>query len=134
MTAVVFSAVVVCLTMSIKGMFIPGQPRHRYLSLHYFLYFGCLYLTVMLGFALIYTLLQLNGHAVWVGEEYRTLPFWDRFFTSLYFSGITLFSVGYGDIVPEGAGRWVALIEAWIGYTIPTAFVVRTMLEKDTGN
>lgn len=131
MSAVIFSAVVLCLTMSIKGMFLPGQPQHRYLSLHYFLYFGCLYLTVMLGFALIYTLLQLNGHAVWAGGEGAVLAFWDRFFTSLYFSGITLFSVGYGDIVPEGAGRWVALVEAWIGYTIPTAFVVRTMLEKE---
>ncbi|MFK2826185.1 potassium channel family protein [Bacillus sp. B190/17] len=133
MTAVIFSAVVFCLTMSMRGMFIPGHPRNRYLSLHYFLYFGCLYLTMMLGFALIYILLQFNGQAVWVGDEHHSLAFWDRFFTSLYFSGITLFSVGYGDIVPEGAGRWVALVEAWIGYTIPTAFVVRTMLEKDSG-
>ncbi|KAB7704124.1 two pore domain potassium channel family protein [Bacillus aerolatus] len=133
MTAMIFSAVVFCLTMSMKGMFVPGQPRHRYLSLHYFLYFGCLYLTMMIGFALIYMLLQINGHAVWAGEGDSYLSFWDRFFTSLYFSGITLFSVGYGDIVPEGAGRWVALVEAWAGYTIPTAFVVRTMLEKEAG-
>ncbi|KMY53113.1 transporter [Bacillus sp. FJAT-27231] len=132
MTGVVFSAVVICLTMSIKGMFIPGQPRHRYLSLHYFLYFGCLYLTVMIGFALIYTLLEIKGHAIWAEEVHSPFSFLDRFFTSLYFSGITLFSVGYGDIVPEGAGRWVALVEAWIGYTIPTAFVVRTMLEKES--
>ncbi|MEK4031043.1 potassium channel family protein [Pseudobacillus sp. FSL P4-0506] len=131
MTPAIFSAVVFCLTMSIKGMFAPGQPQNRYLSFHYFLYFGCLYLTLMIGFALIYTLLQLNGQAVWTGEEASAVNFWDKFFSSLYFSGITLFSVGYGDIVPEGAGRWVALIEAWIGYTIPTAFVVRTMLEKD---
>ncbi|WP_100330444.1 potassium channel family protein [Bacillus xiapuensis] len=129
MTAVILSAVVFCLSMSLKGLFMK-EPQHRYLSFHYFVYFGFLYLTLMIGFALIYMLLHMNGHAVWAEDAYSHLGFWERFFTSLYFSGITLFSVGYGDIVPEGAGRWVALIEAWTGYTIPTAFVVRTMFEK----
>ncbi|PAQ15620.1 transporter [Bacillaceae bacterium SAOS 7] len=132
MTAMIFSAVVLCVGVSVRGLFVQGQPQHRYLSLYYFVYFGLLYLTLMIGFALIYMILNMNGHVIWAGVDLQQLPFWDRFFTSLYFSGITLFSVGYGDIVPEGVGRWVALLEAWTGYTIPTAFVVRTMLEKET--
>ncbi|WP_338753389.1 ion channel [Bacillus sp. FJAT-52991] len=132
MTAMIFSAVVLCVGVSVRGFFVQGQPQHRYLSLYYFVYFGLLYLTVMIGFALIYVILNINGYTVWTEVTLNQLPFWERFFTSLYFSGITLFSVGYGDIVPEGVGRWVALVEAWTGYTIPTAFVVRTMLEKET--
>ncbi|HZG72269.1 MAG TPA: ion channel, partial [Chondromyces sp.] len=58
---------------------------------------------------------------------YRSLM--DMLYFSFYFSGITLFSVGYGDIVPSGAGIWIALIEAWIGYTIPAAFVMRTVID-----
>ncbi len=131
MTVMLFSAVIFCMTMSIKGMFTPGKSEHRYLSLHYFLYFGFLYLTITIGFALIYILLEMNGFKVWAEQEAVIASFWDKLLTSLYFSGITLFSVGYGDIVPEGAGRWAALIEAWVGYTIPTAFVVRTMLNKE---
>jgi potassium channel LctB len=131
MIGIMLCAVVFCLMMSMKGLFTPGKLHQRHISVSYFLYFGCLYLTIMVGFALLYMLVQMEGHLVWAGTAYERPFFWDHFFSSLYFSGITLFSVGYGDIVPEGFGRWIALIEAWIGYTIPTAFVVRSMMEKE---
>ncbi|MBM7650270.1 potassium channel LctB [Bacillus ectoiniformans] len=132
MTVMMTGAVVICMIMSMKGLFSPARPHHRYLSFTYFIYFGFLYLTIMIGFALIYLLMDMMNIIIITGENSPAITYWDKFFTSLYFSGITLFSVGYGDIVPEGAGRWVAMLEAWVGYTIPTAFVVRTMLEKDS--
>ncbi len=49
--------------------------------------------------------------------------------SSLYFSAITLLSVGYGDITPIGFGRGFAVVEALIGYIIPAAFVVRSMVD-----
>nr|WP_239454064.1 potassium channel family protein [Bacillus suaedaesalsae] len=57
--------------------------------------------------------------------------FLEIFGTSLYFSGLTLLSVGYGDITPIGIGRLFAIIEALLGYIIPAAFVVRTMIDYD---
>ncbi len=44
---------------------------------------------------------------------------------SLYFSGVTLMTVGYGDVTPIGWGRLLALIEALIGYILPTAFFLK---------
>jgi potassium channel LctB len=46
----------------------------------------------------------------------------------MYFSAITLLSVGYGDITPIGIGRWLAVVEALLGYTMPMAFVVKTVI------
>lgn len=57
--------------------------------------------------------------------------FFSRLWTSLYLSAITLFSVGYGDVVPIGIGRPLVIIEALLGYTIPAAFVVRTFIDID---
>ncbi len=51
--------------------------------------------------------------------------------TSLYFSAVTLLSVGYGDIVPIGIGRWIAMVEALLGYALPAAFVVRTVMDVE---
>ena len=47
----------------------------------------------------------------------------------LYFSAVTLLSVGYGDLTPIGVGRWIAIIEALIGYLMPAAFFVTTIVD-----
>ena len=49
----------------------------------------------------------------------------------LYFSAVTLLSVGYGDISPIGIGRWIAIAEALIGYTLPFAFVMRSVIDNE---
>lgn len=36
----------------------------------------------------------------------------------------TLFSIGYGDIVPIGLGKIIAIIEGLIGFLLPPAFIV----------
>lgn len=51
-------------------------------------------------------------------------------FSHLYFSGVTLLSVGYGDLVPVGSARFFALIQAAIGFLLPTAFFIRALGEK----
>lgn len=58
----------------------------------------------------------------------------EKLSTSIYLSAITLFSVGYGDVVPIGVGRLLVIIEALLGYTIPAAFVVRTFIDYDPTN
>jgi hypothetical protein len=41
----------------------------------------------------------------------------DRFLDCLYFSGITFFTIGYGDVVPSaGIGRLLAVVEGGIGF------------------
>ncbi|WP_270182614.1 ion channel [Alkalihalobacillus sp. CinArs1] len=52
----------------------------------------------------------------------------------LYFSAVTLLSVGYGDITPIGVGRWIAILEALIGYLMPAAFFVTTIVHYKEGS
>jgi potassium channel LctB len=125
--------VITGIVMSIKMIVHPTSGRHRrYVSLEdlYLLFF--IYLTVLIGFGIIFTLFGVNGIDVLIENG---TPIVGHFFvhlkTSMYFSAVTLLSVGYGDIAPIGIGRWIAVVEALIGYTLPAAFVVRTVIELD---
>jgi potassium channel LctB len=42
----------------------------------------------------------------------------------LYFSAITLFTVGYGDICPMGWDKWLAMVNAFIGNFISVVLMV----------
>lgn len=104
-----------------KGMI----TANNYLLL--FLIYG----TVLIGFSAVYFILErgpqhvLIEHSIPIdGSNFHIMEL------CLYFSAITLLSVGYGDIVPIGLGRWVAMIEALIGYTMPAAFVLQTFREE----
>ncbi|MDF1508138.1 potassium channel family protein [Robertmurraya sp. DFI.2.37] len=124
--------IVICVVSSIRLLFTPYKIKGKRVSLENFLFLGAIYATVMVSFGLLYVLLELHDFAV-LDDGY--IPVANRFLTrletGLYFSAITLFSVGYGDIAPIGVGRIIAVIEALIGYTIPAAFVARTVLDLD---
>ncbi|AMX84535.1 protein lctB [Geobacillus subterraneus] len=90
------------------------------------------YITMLLGFAMIYMILQAKGHAVFTpssnnmaGNRLALLE------DSLYLSGMTLLSVGYGDVTPIGIGRWIAIAEALLGYIMPAVIVTRTVFDWD---
>lgn len=72
------------------------------------------FLGVIVGFALIYSLTNLNGAAGRIHGD-----FWQ----ALYFSVITFTSVGYGDIQPLGIARAFASIEALLGIFLISLFV-----------
>lgn len=90
-----------------------------------------LYLNLVLFFALLYWGLEwaklgfiLDHYASAAHQQQWS----DRITRSLYFSAITLLSVGYGDLSPFGWARGVAILEALVGYVLPGALVVRYML------
>lgn len=47
-----------------------------------------------------------------------------RLATSMYFSAITFFTIGYGDYYPYGFIRWIASIEGFTGVFMMSYFVV----------
>jgi Ion channel len=49
------------------------------------------------------------------GAAGRVAPTWTGFLTAIYFSFVTATSVGYGDVVPVGAVRTVAIAEGIAG-------------------
>ena len=93
------------------------------------------YITMMLGFALIYRVLQLNGHNVFTPSANETAnECFSILQDSLYLSGMTLLSVGYGDVTPKGIGRWIAITEALLGYIMPAVLVARTIMDRDSAD
>lgn len=119
-----------CIMMSLKTIFIPNTIKGKLVSFENFLYLTFVYITILIGFGLIFFLLETKGYEVLI-EQYPTKAddFAERLGTYIYFSAVTLFSVGYGDIAPIGIGRLIAMIEALIGYTIPAAFVARAVFD-----
>lgn len=128
----IFAFTVYCIVMSLRTIFIPNAIKGKLVSVENFLYLTFVYITILIGFGLIYILLETKGYEVMV--EMYPLPndnFFERLETYVYFSAVTLFSVGYGDIAPIGIGRVIAMIEALIGYTIPAAFVAKAFIDQD---
>jgi potassium channel LctB len=122
------------LFLSIKSIWTVQQKPHRYVSLENLFVLLALYLTILIGFGLVYTVLQINGYEVlWIKGKSDHGDFFELFQDSLYFSATTLVTVGYGDIIPVGVGRWLAAMEGLLGYVLPAALIVRTVIdfEKD---
>ncbi|RLQ92427.1 two pore domain potassium channel family protein [Falsibacillus albus] len=123
-------AVVLCMILSMRTLFIPSKMKYKHVSFENLILISSIYCTLMIGFGLLYTMLEMKGmHVLSEGVNAGVGGFWQHLCTSFYFSAMTLFSVGYGDVVPIAAGRLLAGIEALIGYTIPAAFVMRTVMD-----
>ncbi|TFJ91471.1 potassium channel family protein [Lentibacillus salicampi] len=101
------------------------QMRDSRFSAELFYTLLMIYLVVIFGFGLIYFVLSMNHVLLVENGELREVSVLGSFIHSFYFSGVTLLTIGYGDIIPLGIGRLLALIQALIGYVLPTAFVLR---------
>lgn len=90
-----------------------------------------LYFTVIIGFGLLYFILSFQGVILVEHNELRQVSALGTFLHSMYFSGVTLLTIGYGDIAPIGIGRLIAVIQALIGYILPAAFVMRLVQVRE---
>lgn len=115
--------------MSIRTLFIPNTIKGKLVSVDNFFYLCTVYTTVIIGFGLIYLILQFMGISV-LAEAHQENQY-NIFETSFYFSAMMLFSVGNGDVIPHGIGRFIAVTEALIGYTLPAAFVAKVMYQRE---
>ncbi|APC47265.1 two pore domain potassium channel family protein [Virgibacillus halodenitrificans] len=85
------------------------------------------YIVVIIGFGLVYFILSLQNTILVENGELREVGKLGSFIHSMYFSGVTILTIGYGDITPIGIGRLIAIAEALIGYILPAAFVLRVV-------
>ncbi|NHC20423.1 two pore domain potassium channel family protein [Bacillus sp. MM2020_4] len=115
--------------MSIRTLFVPNTIKGKLVSVDNFFYLGTCYLTVIIGFGLLYLLFHLVGTPVLKEASHNHGK--NIFETSFYFSAMMLFSVGNGDVIPLGIGRFIAVTEALIGYTLPAAFVAQVMFNRE---
>lgn len=117
---------------SIQILWSSYSDSKRFFSLYNLTSLFLIYTTVLIAFGLSYVVLEEIGFAALKedGEGLNVHSF-QLVEVCLYFSAVTLLSVGYGDVTPVGIGRWIAIVEALIGYTLPFAFVVRTVIDNE---
>jgi potassium channel LctB len=129
---ILLAAIIFCMFMSIKALFAPTNLTDQKIALTDLLWLLFLYGTICAGFGSIYLLFEMKQVPV-ILERGSELSgnFFSKLGSAFYFSAMTLFSVGYGDMFPIGIGRWIATIQSFIGYTLPAAFVVRTVIDYD---
>ncbi|TMW70559.1 potassium channel family protein [Alteribacter natronophilus] len=107
-------------------------PQRRRVSFKNFLVLLLVYATVITGFGCLYLSLHFKGFPVLVeGAGRLEGPLVHLVEDVMYFSAVTLLTVGYGDITPQGIGRWIAMMQALIGYLLPAAFVVTTVVYNE---
>lgn len=105
------------------------------LSLEIIYTFITIYFIFIIGFGLIYYTLSYKQQILIYNVQDLDLSegFLGHLFISLYFSGVTLLTIGYGDITPLGIGKMIAIIQALFGYILPTAFILKLVqLNKTT--
>lgn len=84
----------------------PAQRRERFLGV-----FGALSMVVLFGLWACALILGF-GLLEWIAQGANTAPLTDE----LYMSGVTFFTLGYGDVVPQTpAARVISVIEAGTG-------------------
>ncbi|KGX88112.1 potassium channel family protein [Pontibacillus litoralis] len=106
------------------------HERRQHFSMELFYTLTVVYIVVMIGFGLVYFVLASEGMVILRDEWLQVDSIVDRLAHAIYFSGVTLMTVGYGDITPIGVGRIIALIEALIGCVLPAAFFVQLFHRK----
>ncbi|WP_243291543.1 ion channel [Bacillus sp. FJAT-47783] len=128
MEVIIGVGVIICLVMSFI-ILIKAVKTGTFLSFETVYVIGLVYLSFLIGFAMMYLLLlEYDVIVLLDAGEGLTGTYFEKLESCLYFSAVTLFSVGYGDITPVGIGRWIALIEAFLGYILPTTVVARAVI------
>ncbi|MFB4164123.1 potassium channel family protein [Alteribacillus sp. JSM 102045] len=90
----------------------------------------CIFIHTKFGFAVLFYLLSLEAVVLKVNDPTGE-PADHSFLNLLYYSGVTILSVGYGDLVPVGSARFFSLIEAAIGLLLPAAYFVKVLNSQD---
>ena len=126
MTQALFIGAIIFIILNLVYFFTNKTYRKSYFSTALFLNLFFVLTGVLIGFAILYYLLSLNGTILVTSLSSRD-PVNPTFWDLLYFSGETLLSVGYGDMLPVGMARFFALIESAIGILLPTAYFLKAL-------
>ncbi|WLV25433.1 potassium channel family protein [Aciduricibacillus chroicocephali] len=113
----------------IQGERTRGMQESRF-SKELFYTLLVIYLIVLVGFGLIYFILSLQQEVLFESAQELPRGIIEKMLDSIYFSGVTLLTIGYGDISPLGVARGIALVQALVGYVLPTAFVLRIVQNR----
>jgi len=80
-------------------------------------------ITIYFFFAFLYTVIPYFTSSS-LSSVKPDQSFWMKFWDAAYYTGITYFTVGYGDILPVGPIRYLADITAFVGVFMMSYFTV----------
>lgn len=103
----------------------PNQKEKTSISFEVFYTLIIIYCIVIIGFGFIYFILSLYEITLVENVKDGSSTIISLLLRCFYFSGVTMLTIGYGDITPLGIGRFIAIMQALIGFVLPTAFVLK---------
>ncbi|PFA63284.1 metal transporter [Bacillus sp. AFS015802] len=103
--------------------------KYSYFSTALFYKLFFVLLSIMIAFAVLYYALSFGNPMLRISSP-SGKPVEHTFLNYLYYSGVTILSVGYGDYIPTGHIRFFALLEAAIGLLLPTAYFMKVLESK----
>ncbi|MRX73745.1 two pore domain potassium channel family protein [Bacillus lacus] len=119
--------IIICFIMSARIAY-KAFSEQQFVSFETIIIISFLYLAILVAFSMIYLILTKSGYYILLENGHAvTGTYLQQLNTCLYFSAVTLFSVGYGEIIPIGAGRFIAVVEALIGYMLPVVIVAKAV-------
>lgn len=92
-----------------------------------------LYFIITAVFTIIYIILEYAGLG-FIVDHYSSFQHQEQFIDtvtrSFYFSYITMFTVGYGDMTPFGISKAVSIIQAFTGHVTPYVIMLNYIICK----
>lgn len=136
-TVLLLIACIVCIglmALSIYHLLLTKSREYQMFSVRHFVVLVIVYIILIIGFSFLYLGLDLAGYPSVKFEEMAIANGTIQYLSNLiYFSTMTILTIGYGDIVPLGLARFLASIQALIGFLLPAAFLI-TGLNKFNDN
>ena len=91
------------------------------------LIYSLFFVGIVVGFGIVYTLLTPFGH----GIAQNLIPLPDvSLFGGIYFSVVTVSSLGYGDMHPVGFSKALAGLEVFIGLTVIGIMIAKVTSQR----
>ncbi|ANU11609.1 Ion transport 2 domain-containing protein [Planococcus antarcticus DSM 14505] len=125
---ILIGLMILLMLLNLYYFFTNQQHKESFIHMSLFTKLFLVMTAVTFGFAIIYYLLALNNNVLRLNDETGRVA-GDDFWDFLYFSGVTMLSVGYGDLVPVGVARFFAVIQAALGLLLPSAYFVKAFGE-----
>ncbi|RCW73174.1 potassium channel family protein [Saliterribacillus persicus] len=132
MAQFLIGAAILFILVNLYYFFTNKTYRKSYFSTALFLKLFLVLTGVLFGFTLIYYALSTQ-EVILVKTLTGMEPVDHSFWNLLYFSGVTLFSVGYGDMLPLGAARFFSLLESILGILLPAAYFMKALDQSNQG-
>ncbi|MFC7785044.1 MULTISPECIES: potassium channel family protein [unclassified Rossellomorea] len=133
MASIVTIVAIIFILVNLIYFFKDKHFKYSYFSTTLFYKLFFVLFSIMIAFAVLYYVLSFENPMLRVSSP-SGKPVEHTFLNYLYYSGVTILSVGYGDYIPTGHIRFFALLEAAIGLLLPTAYFMKVLESKGKEN